>query len=45
MEASGRKYELRADTAKAVEAYRDFMERWETRTPNFSLESPTPGSA
>ncbi|HEX9563748.1 MAG TPA: serine/threonine-protein kinase [Gemmatimonadaceae bacterium] len=33
LEAVGKMYELRGDTAKAVEAYRDFVERWKNADP------------
>jgi hypothetical protein len=33
LEAVGKIYELRGDTAKAVEAYRDFVERWKNADP------------
>jgi hypothetical protein len=33
IEAVGRMYELRGDTANAVEAYREFVERWKNADP------------
>jgi hypothetical protein len=33
MEAVGKMYDARGDTARAVEAYRDFVERWKNADP------------
>jgi hypothetical protein len=33
MEAIGKMYDARGDTARAVEAYRDFVERWKNADP------------
>jgi hypothetical protein len=35
LEAVGRMYEQRGDTARAVEAYGDFVERWKRADPEF----------